>query len=107
MSKFLFCEKCQKVVSEKDTKEMVFKITPEFIEKFCKSNPDMVPGEKKSVHHYLSEMVNAYDNGFPPDPKSRRVGFLPETKTTLCGKVRELTDQEYFIYYTCGEIKND
>lgn len=81
MDKLYFCEKCDKIVPEKEVKEIKF-------------------FDKVSLHHSYDVMENFYKNQRPGT-----IGFCPVTRHIFCGKVREPTDQEYFIYHTCNVNK--
>lgn len=68
-----YCEKCQKLVPEIEIKPLL----KDGIVKF----------------HFISKYENSYRNQSPGT-----IGCRLEWVTTLCGPVREPTDQEYFIF---------
>lgn len=74
--KVLYCEECQDIVPEEDTKD------------FFKNG---------HVVHTYTHMVNAYKNQRPG-----MIGFCAVDERVFCGKVREPTPEEYFIHYTCN-----
>lgn len=77
MSQPRFCEKCNKIVPDSEVKELKFK-------------------ENSSFFHAYNVVENAYKNQRPGV-----IGYCPVNRHVLCAKLREPTDQEYFIYHTC------
>ena len=73
MDKVYFCDKCDKIVPEKDTRSFADKL-----------------------YHYFDVMENAYKNQAPGT-----IGYCPVSRNILCAIVREPTDQEYFIHQIC------
>lgn len=76
----LYCEKCEKVVPEDEVLD--------FAAKFGRASKYKPSGK---VHCY-KQTVNAYKNQAPGT-----IGCYLVEETVWCGKVREPTDQEYFI----------
>lgn len=91
MSDYYFCPQCNKVVPASDTKEMEITTTVEFAKKWGGT-----PGiHKIRFHNYFSH-ENHYKNQ-PPGV----IGYCPVGQTS-CAKVRELSEQELYIYKLTG-----
>jgi len=85
MESVWFCEKCDKLIPEKDTK--------------------ILSGDKR-IHYITKPILDPILN----KPLFRRTGFDPRAPTTIkhfCGgPIREPTPEEYFILYTCNSNRN-
>jgi hypothetical protein len=68
----LFCEKCSKIVPEKEVRLV-----------------------GTAMFHYYETSENLYKNA-----GTNRIGYCPQIIPHFCGKLREPTDIEYFIYHT-------
>jgi len=73
MSKLNFCEQCCRLVPDSEVKNLF--------------------GLQR---HYYTKTVNGYKNQMPG-----MIGYYPVKEEVYCGKVREPTDMEYFIFETC------
>ena len=73
-----FCEKCEKMVPDSEVKPII----------------------GATLFHQYDISENYYNNA-----GTNKIGYYPIKKHILCDKVREPTDIEYFIYYTCQEEK--
>lgn len=71
-----FCDKCNKLVPDKEVKDFV---------------------NEHKIHLYTIT-VNAYKN----QPKGM-IGCLLVDELVFCGKIREPSAEEYFIYHTLGK----
>lgn len=93
-----FCEKCEKIVPKNE----VMDFSAKFGEALKKLNPHAakLQGELGSVEpsrtHVYKQTVNAYKNQRPDI-----IGCCLVQETVWCGKVREPTDYEYFLFETC------
>jgi hypothetical protein len=84
-----FCDGCEKIVSVSEVLDFTnigLKAAKEF---------GLEPTGQNLVHRY-KQTVNAYKHQRPDT-----IGYCPVEETVFCGKVREPTDHEYFIYHTC------
>lgn len=96
-----FCETCEKIVPENE----VLDFSAKFGDALKKLNPHAAifheEQEKKFTlephrTHVYKQTVNAYKNQAPGT-----IGCCLVEETVYCGKVREPTDHEYFIFHTC------
>lgn len=67
-----FCDGCNKIVSDKEVSLFITKPS-----------------------HILEKTVNAYKNRNP-----KAVGCYLVTQVVVCGRIREPSPEEYFIYHT-------
>lgn len=93
--KFLYCEKCQDLVKESDTK-LLSEIIGPLPEKIL--GPTLRPDK---LIHYFVETRNLYGN-----QPFGVIGYCPVNHPVMCGDVREPDALEYFILFTCNSKRN-
>jgi hypothetical protein len=99
-----FCEECLKIVPDNEVQDLNerFKIPPTLWESLQEAFQSLhgAPLNEPSFesgprwHHVYTTIMNACGS-------SGMIGYYPVQETVWCGKVREPTDYEYFIYHTC------
>lgn len=91
MNDFYYCEECNKVIPASEVEELIFNITESFVEKFGGT-----VGERRSkIHKYFSN-ENSYKN-----QSKGVIGYCP-IGLTICYKVREISEQELYVYQLLG-----
>ena len=94
--KYLYCEKCQDLVSDKDVVEL-----PRLDISVAGKEVKVKTLKEKTLHHRKSWTENFYNNA-----GTGRIGYCPVQRTQMCGIVREPTPEEYFIHFTCNAERN-
>ena len=95
-----FCERCEKIVPEDEVEDFASKFHLEALREFnphaAKFHEELGIKLEPNLTHVYKQTVNAYKNQRPDI-----IGCCLVEETVWCGKVREPTDYEYFIYETC------